>query len=199
MGTSPTDETSMIGAMRPKTLRSSLAVVVSLVAAILLGGPISKAAADPFVGIGLGPAIRIDDWPYQVRVEQSIGYSFDGHGGFYLSFAPSQSWGNDFWTLVFPLGLGYDFQLLRNRDLTLQLGPGGTVGFALSDDFNSGRDVDPWFHLSVHFGLRLLVLQERLAIYLRPVGLEFAFGDDRPPFYGVDARYFLVGGIQYYF
>ena len=159
----------------------------------------AAAAADPFVGIGLGPTIRLDHWPNQVRVEQSIGYSFEGRSGFFLSFAPYQSWSNSFWILSFPLGLGAHFDVFHNDDFTFQLGPMGTVGLALSNHFNDGRDVDPWFHVSFAFVLRLLLMDDRLGIYIKPAGFELAFGDSNRMHGEIDGRYFLTGGIQYYF
>ena len=172
-----------------------------LTAAVLatLAAPSVAAAEGGYVGVGAGPAVHLDDWPTQVRVEQEIGYFFSGSPrGFYLAFAPSQSWGNDWWVLVFPLRLGGPFDLFRNSDVTFQLGGTGTLGVAVTDQFNNGTDPDVWFHLSFGLLLRLMLLRERLGIYIRPVEFEFGIGDTRR-FGNEGIRYVLVGGIQYFF
>lgn len=173
------------------------AFIVSALAAAVLA-PTTVAKADPYVGIGLGPALRLDDWPNQIRVEQEIGYSFDGRGGFFLSFAPMQSWGADFWVLALPLGIGGLFDIFRNSDVTFQLGPMGHIGFAIADNFDRD-DPDAWFYFGGNFLLRLLILDDRLGIYVKPVGLEFGVGDGTRRFGDLVARYYLSGGIQYYF
>ncbi len=162
----------------------------------------SRAAAQvsPYVGIGLGPAIRIDDWPNQVRVEQEIGITFGGRDGFLLAFAPYQSWGSDFWVLAFPVRLGGIFSVYHSRDFRFQIGGSGTLGFAISDEFDSRTDPDPWFHFSVGLLLRAIVLQDKLAFYIRPVTFEFGFGDSNRAGWGNEViRYVAVGGVQYYF
>ena len=162
--------------------------------------PASVAQADVYVGIGIGPTLRLDNWPNQVRVEQEIGYSFGGRSGFFLSFAPSQSWGNEYWMLVFPLGIGGLFDVYRSGDFAFQLGPMGHVGLALADDFDrSDRDVDLWFHFGAAFMVRFMILNDRLGIYLKPIGLEFGAGDSVRGHGRFDARFYLAGGVQYYF
>lgn len=173
------------------------AVLVSVLAIAVLA-PTTVAKADPYVGIGLGPTLRLDDWPNQVRVEQEIGYSFGGRGGFFLSFAPMQSWGADFWVLALPLGIGGLFDIFHNSDVTFQLGPMGHIGFAIADNFDRD-DPDAWFYFGGNLMLRLLVLDDRLGIYVKPVGLEFGAGDGSRRFGDIVARYYFSGGIQYYF
>lgn len=172
-----------------------------LVLATVILMPAGIAKADPYVGVGLGPALRLDDWPNQVRVEQEIGFSFDRRGGLFVSFAPMQSWGSDFWVLAFPVALGGFFDLFHNSDFTFQLGPVGHVGFAISDDFGRNRDVDPWFYFGGSFAARLLLFDDQLGIYVKPVGLEFGAGDGdaRRGHGNFVARYYLSGGVHYYF
>ncbi len=161
--------------------------------------PNAAAAEGGYAGIGVGPAVHMDDWPTQVRVEQEIGYFVSGSPrGFYLAFAPSQSWGNDWWILVFPLRLGGIFDLYRGSDVSFQIGGTGTLGVAVSDQFNNSSDPDPWFHLSFGLVLRLLVMNDRLGIYVRPVEFEFGIGDTGR-FGNEGIRYVLAGGIQYFF
>lgn len=162
--------------------------------------PARASAQGAYVGIGVGPAVRIDDFPNQFRVEQEIGYYVSNRPrGFFLAFAPSQSWGAGWWILSFPLRLGGMFDLHRSRDFTFQLGPTGTIGFAVSDQFDTPRtDPDLWFQLSVGVALRFLVLRERLAFYLRPLDFVFSIGDSYS--WGHEAiRYVLAAGIQYHF
>jgi len=171
----------------------------ALVALALTLVPTAALAEGTYVGIGGGPAVLLDDWPTQFRVEEEIGLYVSGAPrGFYLSFAPSQSWGNSFWALVFPLRLDANFDLYRSRDVAFQLGPTGSVGFALSNGFNIHADPDPWFHLSFAFALRLLLADERVALYIRPVGFEFAIGDS-PHFHTEAVRYVAAFGVQFYF
>jgi len=181
---------------------SRLLPVACVLVALLLPSVLSPniAAADgAYVGVGLGPAVRMDDWPNQLRVEQEIGvFVSGGTTGFFVSFAPSQSWGNDWWILVFPVRIGGTFDLFRNSNVGIQLGGTGTLGVALSDQFNNRRDPDPWFHLSFALLGRILLANDRLAIYLRPVGFEFGIGDGRCC--GDEGvRYVAAAGIQYYF
>jgi len=169
-----------------------------LVVAISLALPSIAAAQSPYVGIGVGPAVRLDDWPTQVRVEQEIGVFFNREPtGFFLGFAPSQSWGSDWWILEFPVRLGGLVRIYDSRDVTFALGGTGTLGVAVSDQFDTRDDPDPWFLMSFAFVLRLMFGRD-FAIYLRPVGFEFAFSDTGR--YGNEAiRYVAVGGIQYFF
>ena len=162
----------------------------------------ASARADPYVGVGIGPTLNLDSWPNQVRVEQEVGYFFEGRGGFFLSFAPVQSWGADFWTIAIPLGIGALFDIYRNDDVALQLGPMGRIGVAISGEFDLGdRDVDAWFYFGANFMIRLMVLEDQLGIFLKPVGLEFGVGDGdaRRGHGNFVARYYLSGGIHYYF
>jgi hypothetical protein len=180
----------------PRALLGAAALAIALGAL----APSAASAQGAYVGIGLGPAVRIDDFPNQFRVEQEIGIYVSGEPrGFFLSFAPSQSWGAGWWILSFPLRLGGMFDIHRGRDFTFQLGPTGTVGFAVSDQFDTPRnDADPWFQLSFGAALRFLFLRETLAFYVRPLDFVFSISDTGR--YGNEAiRYVLAAGIQYYF
>lgn len=175
-------------------------LTLALAAAAVLAIPGAAAADGGYVGLGVGPVVRLDDWPSQFRVEEEIGYYVDGEPrGFYLSFAPSQSWGADWWVLVFPLRLGASLDIFRTSDVSFQVGPTGSLGVALNNEFSGSLDPVVWFHLSFALMLRLLVADDRLAITLQPVGFEFAFSDTGTR-YGVEAiRFVGVFGIQYYF
>ena len=169
---------------------------------LAVSAPAAAEAQGAYIGGGVGPAVQIDDAPTQFRIELEIGYYFTGRPrGFFLAFSPAQSYGRGWGIFTFPLRLGAMFDLHRSRDFTFQLGPTGTVGFALSNWFDNRRDLDAWFHLSVSFGLRFLVLNERLAIFIRPVEFEFFVGDA----YYTDGwdreaiRYVAVAGIHYHF
>ena len=178
-------------------MRLVLPVILCVAASVAI--PSSAAAQGGYVGVGLGPGVRLDDWPNQIVVEQEIGYFVSGEPrGFYIAFAPSQSWGNDWWVLVFPVRLGGTFDIFHNSDISVQLGGTGTLGFALSDQYNNGRDPDPWFHLSFALLGRLLLMNDRFAIYVRPVGFEFGIGDSRCC-QDEGVRYVATAGIQYYF
>lgn len=173
------------------------ALVAVMLASLAL--PSLAAAEGAYLGVGVGPAVHMDDWPTQVRVEQEIGYFVSGSPrGFYVAFAPSQSWGNDWWVLVFPVRLGGVFDLYRGSDVSFQLGGTGTLGVAITDQFGGGRDPDAWFHLSFGLLLRLMLLNDRLGIYLRPVEFEFGIGESGA--WGNEGiRYILCGGIQWFF
>ena len=172
---------------------------LAIVACAVLAIPGAAAADGGYVGLGVGPAVRLDDWPTQFRVEEEIGYYIDGEPrGFYLSFAPSQSWGADWWVIVLPLRLGASFDLFHSDDVSFQVGPTGSLGLALSNVFSSSADPDVWFHLSFALMLRLVVMEDRLAFFLQPVGFEFALSDTVR--YGVEAIRFVGDfGVQYYF
>lgn len=181
--------------------RGSTFVLASLLALLVWSAAPTEAEAQGYFGVGVGPALRIDDWPNQVHIEAELGYYFSGRAnGFFIAFAPTQSWGDEFWVLRFPFRLGGMINIVRQRDFTFQLGPTGTIGFAASDHFDNRRDPDPWFHLSIAFMLRFLVANERIAFYIKPAELEFAIGDTGGGWYGNEAvRYILTGGAQFYF
>ncbi|HEY8426764.1 MAG TPA: hypothetical protein VIL20_00255 [Sandaracinaceae bacterium] len=169
----------------------------------VLGGPaVASAQGGLYVGGGLGPAVRIDDLPTQIRLEQEVGYYVEGRpAGFFVGFAPSQSFGADYWLLTFAPRFGYMFELYRTNDLSFQLGPTGTIpGIAVGNFFDGNRDADVYFHFSLSLGLRLLLDGGRIALYLRPVEFEFAFGNGHPP-WGDDSgiRYVLQGGVHFHF
>lgn len=178
-----------------KTFLGTIGIGGLLIAALLAFAPSTASAQGGFyLGVGIGPAVHMDDWPTQVRLEQEIGYYFDGRPrGFFIAFAPSQSFANEMWILTFAPRFGYMFNVYENRDLTFQLGPAGTIpGIAVAGCFEDRCRTDALFHFSFSFLMRLLLANDRLAIYVRPVEFEFAFGD-------YDAfRYVLEGGVQFH-
>jgi hypothetical protein len=184
--------------------RAALTVVGILVVAL---GPPSGASAQGglYVGGGLGPAVGIDDWPTQVRLEEEIGYYFDGRPeGFFLGFSPSQSFSDDVFVLTFAPRAGFMFNLFRNDDLAFQLGPSGTIGLAVAGCYDDRCASDAYFHFSFSLMLRALIAGDRLAIYLRPLEFEFAFGDgvnpnplELDPWADHAIRYVLEGGVQF--
>lgn len=186
----------MIASMK----RASLTVIGML----LLAPSVAAAQGGFYVGAGLGPAVRIDDWPTQVRLEEEIGYYFDGRPeGFFLSFAPSQSFSDDVFVLTFAPRAGYLWSLFRSDDLAFQLGPSGTVGVAVAGCYDDLCASDAYFHFSFSLLLRALIAGDRLAIYLRPLEFEFAFGDgvsllERDPWADHAIRYVLEGGVQFH-
>lgn len=182
---------------RPWILAAALAVLT-------LSAAPSTAAADGtmYIGLGAGPAFNIDAWPTQLRTEFEIGYYFEDNppGGFFLGFAPSASFFSNNWILVFPLRLGGMFTVVRNRNMAFQLGPTGTVGFAVTGCYDNDRcDAKPWFHFSIAFMMRILFADEKVAFYIRPVEFEFAFGDDRRYWDDDAIRYVIAGGFQFHF
>ena len=179
-------------------MRTRLSFALALALTIGALATPSSARAQGYWGVGIGPAVRIDDWPNQFRFEMEVGFFTDDHRGFFLSFAPAHSFSRNFWVWALDLRLGFLFDVFRNDDVTFQLGPTGTVGFAVSDEFDTLRDPDPWFHLSIGFMMRFLVLNETLGFYLRPLDFEFAIGDS-PRFFNEAIRYLLTGGFQLYF
>lgn len=154
-----------------------------------------------YVGGGIGVGVNIDSWPTQFRLEQEIGYYIDDRPeGFFFAFAPSQSFGDSWWVITFAPRFGYMFGLYENRDLKFQLGPAGTIpGIAIYDNdrFNDNT-AGVAFHFSFSLLLRLLLLQDHLAIYVRPTEFEFAVGDSYLT--GGDAvRYVFETGVQWHF
>lgn len=161
-----------------------------------------------YVGGGIGPAVRIDDWPTQVRLEQEIGYYFDNRPeGFFIGFAPSQSFADSVWILTFAPRFGYMFNLFRGSGITFQLGPTLTIpGLAVLGCYDARAcDAEAYFHFSFSFMARVLLMSDHLAVYLRPLEFEFAFGDGLGPSGASDPwdedafRYVLEGGIHYHF
>lgn len=178
-----------------------LLVPLAIVFALLV--PDRAMAQRVYLGAGLGPAIRMDDAPNQFRFELEVGAYFDRRPtGFFLAFSPAQSYGAGVGIWTFPLRLGGMFDVYRSNDFTFQLGPTGTVGFALSDRFDTNGWLHGWFHMSVAFMLRFLLMDEKLAIFVRPVEFEFFVGDagDDGGRWNHDAiRYVLTAGIHYHF
>lgn len=179
-------------------------MVIATLALTALAPGSASAQGGFYLGAGLGPAARIDDWPTQFRLEQELGYYFDGRPeGFFLGFTPSQSFSDHFWILTFAPRAGYMFGLFRGDGFAFQLGPTGTVGLGVAGCYGDSEcDADAYFHFSVALMLRLLLADETVALYVRPLEFEFAFGD------GVDGgrdrwddhavRYVLAGGVQFH-
>lgn len=178
---------------------------LTVIALLLLAPSVVAAQGGFYVGGGLGPAVGIDGWPTQVRLEEEIGYYFEGRPeGFFLSFAPSQSFSDDVFVLTFAPRAGYLWNLFRNDDLAFQLGPSGTIGLAVAGCYDDVCDADAYFHFSFSLLLRALIAGDRLAIYLRPLEFEFAFGDgvniltERDIWADHAIRYVLEGGVQFH-
>ena len=156
----------------------------------------ARTAGGFYVGGGIGPAVHIEGWPTQFRLEEEIGYYvFDRPEGFFVAFAPYQSFASG-WTLALAPRFGWMFNLYR-RDLTFQLGATVTIpGFA-----GAGCDVAPFgcgsadafFHFSPSIMARLLILEEHLAIFFRPLEFEVAIGRYNT------VRYVLTAGVHYHF
>jgi hypothetical protein len=144
-----------------------------------------------YVGLGIGPAVHVQTWPTQFRVEEEIGYFFDGRPeGFFIAFTASQAFGGDFYTFVFAGRFGYFFNFYR-RDFTFQIGPVGAVpGFAMAPITNN---VNAHFHFALGLQARLLLMEEKLAIYVRPLEFEFGIGSL------IGIRYVLTAGAQFAF
>jgi hypothetical protein len=176
--------------------RASIAGVLLVGLLVLAPSSASAQGGGFYLGFGLGPAFRLDDWPTQLRVEFDVGYYVEGRPeGFFLAFSPSASFFADFAIGVFPLRLGYMFTVYRGSDITFTLGPTGTIGFALDGCTDRDCGTSAFFHFSVAFALRLLFANDTIAAYIRPVDFEFAFTDnpnnDR-------IRYILTGGLQFH-
>lgn len=187
------------------TFRTISAAIIVFAALGSLAPSGAAAQGGFYLGGGLGPAVRVDDWPTQFRLEQEIGYYFSGRPeGFFLGFAPSQSFGDDTFIVTFAPRVGYMFNIYRSRGLAFQLGPAGTIpGIAIAGCYDGRRcDADPYFHFSFSFMMRLLIANERVALYLRPLEFEFAFGDGVDPprdiWPGDAIRYVLSGGVQFH-
>jgi hypothetical protein len=177
-----------------RTICTAVALV-SLLASLALPAA-AEAQTRGFTGVGLGPAVRIDDAPTQVRFEGAIGASFDDEMGFFIAFAPSASVGDDSWILVFPARFGFLFEIFDNGDVTLGLGPTGTAGFALAG-FAPFNDALGYFHFSFAAQARLIVESLPIAFYVRPFEFEFAFGGNNV--FDEWIRYVAAAGIEYFF
>lgn len=175
--------------------RLALALALALAATLLPAA--AEAQGGFFLGVGLGPAVGIEDSPTQVRFSEEIGYYFEGRPeGFFLSFNPNQSFGDDRFVLVLPARLGYMFEIYENQDLAVQIGPSGTVGFAIAD-LSNVSDAGFYFHFDIGATARLLLADGLYTIYLRPFDFDFGFGggDFQPDFF---ARYIFEAGIQFH-
>lgn len=169
-----------------------------LLSTLLLASLTTEASAqDVYVGVGLGPAVGIRAFPTQFRIEEEIGLTFGGedHDGFFLSFAPAQSFDANSWALIFPLRFGATTSIFRTDDLTFQIGGMGELGFALARSGSYGPDAG--FHLGAGALLRVLLMENRLAIFLRPVGFEFTIGENGYNG-GWATRWVAALGVQYY-
>ncbi len=183
----------------------AIAWLVALTTLALTVPSTASAQGGFYVGGGLGPAVRIHDWPTQFRLEQEVGYYFEGRPeGFFIGLTPSESFSEHNWVLTIAPRFGYVFNLYRAGGIAFQLGPAGTIpGLAVAGCYGDlDCEVDAYFHFSVSLLLRLLIADERVAIYLRPLELEFAFGDEMNRVIGDfwedhAIRYVLAGGVQF--
>jgi hypothetical protein len=147
-----------------------------------------------YVGGGIGPAVHIEGWPTQFRFEEEIGYYvFDRPEGFFLAFTASESFASG-WAITLAPRFGWMFNLYR-RDVTFQLGPTITIpGFAVAGcDVPGCGQADAFFHFSPSIMARLLLLEEHLAIFFRPLEVEVAIGRYNT------VRYVLTAGVYYHF
>jgi len=149
-----------------------------------------------YVGGGLGPAAHAQGWPTQIRLEEEIGYYVEGKPeGFFVGFAPSQSFLGNQWVLTFAPRFGYMLSLYRGESVTFQLGPTGTIpGVAIQGCYGPPAcGVGAYFHFSVSLMARVLFADEHVGVYVRPAEVEFAFGRLTA------IRYVLEAGVSYHF
>ena len=184
------------------TKHAWLPILGLAIASAVLSPSRAEAQGGFYVGVGAGPAVQLHSWPTQLRLEQEIGYYFEGRPeGFFLAFTPTESFFRDVWILTFAPRAGYMFNLFQSRSVTFQLGPTGTIpGLALVGCYGGNHcDAKPYFHFSFSLMLRLLFDCGRIGVYLRPVGFEFAFGDPQLTWHGSAYRYLLDAGMQFHF
>lgn len=178
--------------------------VAGMLALLLVAGPAQaiprelRSSSRPwFATFGLGPAIRIDDMPTQMKLEQAIGYHFFGKGsGPALGGVLTESFGNHFYQIGIGLRFWWDIQPVAG--LGLYLAPMMQIGWSLFGwetncpaNWNCD-DTANYFDWQIGFEPRL-VIGDRGIVFFRFVTLNPFFGNN------VGLRYDLVfgGGVTF--
>lgn len=149
-----------------------------------------------FVGGGLGAALELDSYPTQFLAGVELGYHLLGTtDGPFIGASLAGSFGSDVYTFQGLARFGWDIAVLRGDVgvlLAPSLAPGITVA-AVDTNTPFGRvsGSDAAFDLQAAFDVKLLLLGERLALFVRPVAIDVLFHES-----GTAARWNLLIGAN---
>lgn len=172
-----------------------------LLLASLSAGPASAQATERpfFVGGGAGAALELDRYPTQFKIVEEIGWHFLGTtDGPFVALLLGQSFGNDLFTFQAAPRFGWDISLVRG-DVGVMLAPSVAVGVALAHvavntAFGRASGTEAFFDLQGALELRLLLLDEQLGVFFRPLVIDVLVHEN-----GAAVRYDALAGAAYHF
>lgn len=183
--------------------RAHLAAFVlslSLAGGVLAATPSVAEAQKFFVSFGGGAGVRLENWPTQLRLEQDFGFHVRSEPeGFFISFAPSQSFLNDTYMFTFSPRFGFDIAVVRKRKFRFLLTPSITVpGLGVGGNTCDRCDAYAFFHMSYNFDIKFLFGPRAVwGFYIRPVGFEVGIADNRFGPNDVFVRYDTMFGLVF--
>lgn len=181
----------------------SLGLFLSLFASVLFGAvDASHAHAQDdrpiYVGFGLGPSIGLGGGGASFKLEQSVGVhvlEVGDHPGLFVGGALAESFAGGATLLQAGARVGFDAHVFESRTLTLLATPIVTLGASVSmfDSGEGGRQTNGAFNMGFGGELRLLVADEKVSVWVRPIGIDLHIRS------GVAATYDLLVGANYNF
>lgn len=160
----------------------------------------AQTAERPFyVGGGAGVALELDRYPTQGMLVEQIGWHFlSTTDGPFVELSLAESFGNDIFTFQAAPRFGWDIAVLRGADVGVLLAPSVAAGIVyaqvtVNTPFGTARGSDAAFDLQGAFDVKLLLLDEQLEIFFRPVAVDVFIDSD------VASRWNVLAGAHYRF
>jgi len=178
----------------------ALATLLTVLGGAAAGSAQAQTERPFYVGGGAGAAIELDTYPSQAMLVQEFGWHFLGTtDGPFIALSLAESFGSDVFTFQIAPRFGYDISLLRGPDIGVLLAPSVAPGFvvaAVSANTPYGRvsGSDAAFDLQVAAEVKLLLVDDQLEIFFRPVSFDL-FVDDG----GTAARWNVLAGASFRF
>jgi hypothetical protein len=179
------------------------ASTLALGLALLIAIPTTADAQTPerpfYVGGGAGVALELDRYPTQAMLIEQIGWHFLGTtDGPFVELSLAESFGSDVFTFQAAPRLGWDIAVLRGGDVGLLLAPSVAAGIVyaqvtVNTPFGSARASDTAFDLQGAFDLKLLLLDDQLEIFFRPIAVDVFIDSDAV------SRWNVLAGAHYRF
>ncbi|MGF1466045.1 MAG: hypothetical protein ACFCGT_07915 [Sandaracinaceae bacterium] len=151
-----------------------------------------------FVMAGFGAAIGFGNATDFFRINEAFGYHFAPigiHPGFWIALDLAQNLRSNVRLFEFGARFGFDIVLLTTQSLALILAPNVATGFGLFVvDFGGiGRGDSAGFVLQPASTARLVFLEGRLSVWVRPLAFDIFIGDFTEVWYNV------LGGAMFSF
>jgi len=148
------------------------------------------------VGIGAGAGLDLYQWFSQALITQMFMIRpFGEIAGLELGLLLGQAFDNNIFMFEALVHVGYVFEVFRSASFALQLVPSIGLGTAFFDALG----LLAFFNIRAGLGVRALVLEDLLSIFLRVANVGVYVGEPVAGNVDVGVRYNLIAGAMFNF